>query len=125
MLLIVCCIVLFIDKSIIKSRQRIDNLSYCMAVDNKLAELYISWKEADGLSYYLQQVDTFVLSRPEELNNFRRQVRNILDWGKDARLTQIRDALDSILEENRKSASEASKSRPSPSSNGSVAKRQA
>jgi len=99
-----------------QSTQRVDNLSYCIAVDNNLAKLYISWKE-DDLSYYLQQVDTFVLSRPEEFENFRRQVRNILDWGKDARLTQIGDALDIILEEHRKSASEAAKS----PSDGSVA----
>lgn len=77
--------------------ERVDNLSYCMAVDNNLAKLYISWRE-DNLSYYLQQIDTFVLSRPEEFKNFRKQVRNILDWGKDARLTQIGDALDIILE---------------------------
>lgn len=32
--------------------RRADNLSYCNAVDNNLAKLYISWKE-DNLSYYL------------------------------------------------------------------------
>ncbi|KAI0871530.1 hypothetical protein GGS24DRAFT_471125 [Hypoxylon argillaceum] len=94
-----------------ESTERVDNLSYCIAVDNVIARLYISWRD-DNLSYYLQQVDDFVLSRPEELQNFRKQVRNILDWGKGARLTQIRDALDIILEENRKSASKAAKSRP-------------
>ncbi|KAH7175724.1 hypothetical protein EDB81DRAFT_18086 [Dactylonectria macrodidyma] len=94
--------------------QRVDNISYCIAVDNKVAELYVSWKE-DSSSYYLQRVDSFLLSRSEDLQNFRKQVRNILDWGKDARLTQIGDALDIILKENRKSSSEAAKSRPPPS----------
>lgn len=97
-----------------QSVQRVDNLSYCIAVDNNTAQLYISWKE-DGLNYYLQRVDAFLLSRPEDFKSFRKQVRNILDWGKDTRLTQIRDALDTILEENRKKAGEHAKSRQPPS----------
>ena len=92
------------------SVQRVDNLSYSIAVDNNTAQLYISWKE-DDLNYYLQRVDAFLLSRPEDFKSFRKQVRNILDWGKDTRLTQIRDALDTILEENRKKAAEYAKSR--------------
>jgi hypothetical protein len=89
-------------------------LSYCIAVDNNLAKLYISWK-GEKLDYYLQQFDTFVLSRSEEFRNFREEVRKILDWGKDTRLKQIRGALDIILEENRKSASNAAKCRAPPS----------
>ncbi len=83
-------------------------------MDNNTAQLYISWKE-DDLSYYLQRVDAFLLSRPEDFKSFRKQVRNILDWGKDTRLNQIRDALDIILEENRKKAAERAKTRPPPS----------
>lgn len=30
-----------------RSEQRVDNLSYCIAVDNNTTQLYISWKEAD------------------------------------------------------------------------------
>jgi hypothetical protein len=48
-----------------------------------------------------------------------RQVRNILDWGKDTRLKQIGDALDTIFEENRKKAAERAKTRQPPS-DGSV-----
>ncbi|KAF1960523.1 hypothetical protein CC80DRAFT_513381 [Byssothecium circinans] len=83
------------------SEQRVDNLSYSIAVDNSTAQLYISWKEAN-LNYYLQRVDAFLLSCPEHFREFRKQVRNILDWGKDTRLPQIKDALDIILDENRK-----------------------
>jgi hypothetical protein len=86
-----------------EGKQGVDNLSYCIAVDNNTAQLYISWKE-DDLNYYLQRVDAFLLSSPEHFKDFRKQVRNILDWGKDTRLTQIKDALDTILEENRKHA---------------------
>jgi len=94
--------------------QRVDNLSYCVTMDNNTAQLYISWKE-DDLNYYLQRVDAFLLSRPEDFKNFRKQVRNVLDWGKGTRLEQIKKALDVILEENRKRASEAAKSRQPPS----------
>jgi hypothetical protein len=80
------------------SAQSVDNLAYCIAVDNNVAQLYISWKEGD-LNYYLQRVDAFLLSSPEHFKTFRNQVRNILDWGKDERLTRIGDALDIILEE--------------------------
>ncbi|KAK4146182.1 uncharacterized protein C8A04DRAFT_35169 [Dichotomopilus funicola] len=97
-----------------QSTERIDNLCYSVAVDNNLAKLYISWKE-DDRSYYFQRIGTFLLSHPEGFKDFRKQVRNILDWGKGARLTQIRDALDIVLEGNRKCASEAARSRPSPS----------
>ncbi|KAJ2896870.1 uncharacterized protein MKZ38_005122 [Zalerion maritima] len=94
--------------------QRVDNLSYCIAVDNNTAQLYVSWKE-DDLSYCLQRVDAFLLSRSEDFKSFRKQVRNILDWGKDTRLKQVRDALDIILEENRKTAAEGAKTRQPPS----------
>lgn len=92
------------------SKQSVDNLSYSVAMDNNIAQLYISWKEED-LNYYLQRVDAFLLSSPEHFRNFRKQVRNILDWGKDKRLTQIKDALDVILEENRRKAAENAKAR--------------
>lgn len=97
-----------------QSVQRVNNLSYCIAMDNNTAQLYISWKEND-LNYYLQRVGAFLLSDPEHFKVFRKQVRNILDWGKDTRLTQIRGALDTILEENRKKAAKQAKSRQPPS----------
>ncbi|KAK0703572.1 hypothetical protein B0T26DRAFT_598591, partial [Lasiosphaeria miniovina] len=52
--------------------------------------------KGENLEYYLQQIDIFVLSRPEEFQAFRTRVRNILDWGNDTRLKQIGAALDII-----------------------------
>lgn len=86
-------------------------------MDNNTAQLYISWKEAD-LNYYLQRVGAFLLSCPEHFKEFRKQVRNILDWGKDTRLTEIKDALDITLEENRKKVTEDTKARQPPSDDG-------
>ncbi|KFH47454.1 hypothetical protein ACRE_016210 [Hapsidospora chrysogenum ATCC 11550] len=76
--------------------QPVDNLSYSIAMDNNTAQLYVAWMEYDT-NYYLQRVGSFLMSDPEHFRRFRKHVRNILDWGKGTRLTQIRDALDSTL----------------------------
>lgn len=96
----------------------IDNLTYCVAMDQRSAQLYVSWKP-DRLTYYMYEVRSYVLSRNEEFKDFRRHVRNILDWGKDRRLQQIRDALDAILEEDCKRTAEGAKNRSTPSVVGS------
>jgi hypothetical protein len=97
----------------------VDNLTYCLAMNNQMAQLYVSWKP-DLLTYYMSEVRSYVLSRADEYVEFRRHVRNIVDWGKDKRLAQIRDALDVILEDGRKAASRAAKDdHPAPSDDGS------
>jgi hypothetical protein len=73
---------------------------------------YISWKE-DNSNYLIQRVGAFLLSSPDHFREYRKQVRNILDWGKDKRPKQIGDALDIILEEQEKAA-ERGKVRPPP-----------
>jgi hypothetical protein len=78
------------------------------------ARLYISWKH-DELKYYTRKVDSFLLQKPNDYVEFRKYVRNIIDWGKDRRLKEIRDSLNILLEESRKTASQLAKSRPSPS----------
>jgi hypothetical protein len=102
----------------------IDNLTYAIAADNNLAQLYVAWKDESTLTYYLQRVDSFMLCRPDEFSNLRRQVRNILDWAKGTRLTQIRKALDIVLEEKRKKDAELAKSRQGPVEDGVPSKRQ-
>jgi hypothetical protein len=58
-----------------------------------------------------------LLQRPDHFLEFRKYVRNIIDWGKDKRLKEIRDLLNSLLEKNRKMASQLAKSRLPPSDN--------
>lgn len=72
-----------------------------MALDNNMANLYISWKE-DGPKHYPQVVDSFVLSSPGHFLMLHQQVRNILDWGKGERLKQTKEAFDIILKEKMK-----------------------
>ncbi|TAQ85732.1 hypothetical protein B7494_g5952 [Chlorociboria aeruginascens] len=67
------------------------------------ARFYKSWKHE--LKYYTRRIDDFLLRRPDDFLKFRKDVLNIIDWGKDKRLREIRDSLDSLLEENRKMAS--------------------
>jgi hypothetical protein len=91
----------------------IDSTAFSIAMSGTEARLYISWKH-DELNYYTQKVDSFLLQSPEHYLKFRKCVRNIIDWGKDKRLKGIRDSLDSLLQEDRKTASQLAKSRPQP-----------
>ncbi|MCJ1462007.1 hypothetical protein MMC07_000607 [Pseudocyphellaria aurata] len=101
--------------------QPINSAIFSVAMNGTEARLYISWKQ-DELTYYLQDVDSFLLQRPNDYLQFRKYVRNIFDWGNNRRLVEIRDSLDKLeqLEESRKRASEVAKSRPSPSDDDSA-----
>ncbi|KAK0655480.1 hypothetical protein B0T16DRAFT_397083, partial [Cercophora newfieldiana] len=89
----------------------IDSTAFSIAMNGTEARLYVSWKHSD-LDYYMQKVDSFLLQKPRDYIEFRKHVRNIIDWGKDTRLKEIRESLDTLLEESRKRTSEAAKSRP-------------
>ena len=97
----------------------IDSAAFSIAMNGTEARLYISWKH-DELKYYTQKVDSFLLQKPKDYMEFRKYVLNIIDWGKDERLKEIRKSLDNLLEENRKIASQLAKSRPPPSSDDSA-----
>ncbi|KAF1992755.1 hypothetical protein P154DRAFT_583498 [Amniculicola lignicola CBS 123094] len=88
----------------------IDSAAFSIAMDGMQAHLYISWKHNE-LEYYMQEFDSFLLQKPEQYLEFRKHVRNIVDWGKDTRLKEIQRSLDTLLEESRRKASQAAKSR--------------
>ncbi|MCJ1467512.1 hypothetical protein MMC07_006137 [Pseudocyphellaria aurata] len=91
----------------------LNSAAFSVAMNGTEARLFISWKH--DVNYYLQDVRGFLLSEADHYLLFRKYMRNILDWGKDDRLNQIRESLDKLLEENRKMATAISKSRSSPS----------
>lgn len=91
----------------------IDSTAFSIAMNGTEARLYVSWKHSD-LNYYMQKVKSFLLQDPEHYIEFRKHVKNIIDWGKDNRLKEIRESLDTLLEENQKRISDAAKSRPPP-----------
>ncbi|KAJ4265089.1 hypothetical protein NW762_005335 [Fusarium torreyae] len=73
--------------------KRLDSTSFSIAMNGTEARL------------------TFILQRPNEFLEFRKYVRNIIDWGRDERLRTIKAALDALIEERLKVAS---KTRPPP-----------
>ncbi|KAI0539495.1 hypothetical protein GGR58DRAFT_524568 [Xylaria digitata] len=78
----------------------VDNLVYGLTADNNIARLYVAWYLEDsggGISgCKLFQVEEFVLTRVQELQSLWVRIRHILDWGKERRLAQIRQALDHL-----------------------------
>ncbi|KAI9793410.1 MAG: hypothetical protein M1816_000302 [Peltula sp. TS41687] len=80
--------------------QPTDSAAFSIAMSGTEARLYVSWKH-DELNYYMQRIDGFLLYEPEHYLKFRKYVQNIIDWGKDKRLNEIRDSLDCLLEESR------------------------
>ena len=90
--------------------QPIDSAAFSIAMSGTEARLYISWKHNE-LDYYMRKVKSFSLQEPEQYVEFRKHVRNIIDWGRDKRLKEIQNSLDSLLEENRKMASQDASSR--------------
>ncbi|KAI0871139.1 hypothetical protein GGS24DRAFT_504102 [Hypoxylon argillaceum] len=78
-----------------KSRP-INNVAFSVAMNGTEARLYISWK--NELDFNTQKIDSFLLQNPRDYLEFRKYVRNIIEWGKEKRLNEIRDSLDILLE---------------------------
>lgn len=94
--------------------QLVNSAAFSIAMRGTEARLYVSWKHNE-LDYYMAKVKSFLLEEPEHYIEFRKYVRNIIDWGKGRRLEEIRESLDALLEEGRKRTSAAAKSRMPPS----------
>lgn len=77
---------------------QIDTATFSVAMSNTEARLYISW-EKEKFHYYTQRYKSFALAEPEQYLEFRRYVRNIIDWGAHERLDSIRHALDDYIED--------------------------
>ena len=76
----------------------VSSAAFSIAMNGSEARLYISWKH-DELDYYMTYVRGFLLQDPEHFIEFRKHVRSIVDWGNGRRLKEIRDSLDSLLDE--------------------------
>lgn len=91
---------------------QVDEISYSIAVDNYLALLYVSWREDSR--YCVQRVRSFLLSEPDQFVDFRKHVRNILDWGRKTRLSNIGRTLDTLADERASAQSLQAKLRDPP-----------
>ncbi len=74
----------------------IESAAFSIAMNGTEARLYITWKHDDLDSYYMQKIGGFLLQQPDQHLEFRKHVKNIIDWGRGARLEGIREALDSL-----------------------------
>lgn len=88
--------------------QLINSAVFSVAMNATEARLFITWKHEDHKTYYLQDVKSFLLSDVDHYLLFRRYVRNIVDWGTDQRLKEIRDSMDKFSKESRKRAASPS-----------------
>jgi hypothetical protein len=90
----------------------INSAIFGIAMNGTIANLYVCWKHNE--SYYMQPVKFFALQDTESYLSFCTAVQHIIDWGKNERLTEIQNALDSLFEDQRKRISEVAKSRSPP-----------
>lgn len=93
--------------------RHIDSAAFSIAMNGSEARLHISWKHNE-MDYYMAGVKSFLLQEPIHYIELRKYVRNIIDWGKDRRLNEIRASLD-LLEESKNRDSETAKSLQTPS----------
>ncbi|KAF5237929.1 hypothetical protein FANTH_10540 [Fusarium anthophilum] len=101
----------------IERRGPLDSMSFSVAMNGTEARLHVSWKDGDFI--YMQKIKTFILQRPEEFLEFRRFVRNIIDWRRDDRLECIKSGLDVLVEEAEMAPLKNKLSRPRSKSGGS------
>ncbi|KAF1993241.1 hypothetical protein P154DRAFT_450704 [Amniculicola lignicola CBS 123094] len=89
----------------------LDTWSFSVAVNGSEARLLVSWKASDE-AFYTQKFDGYLMQNPEDIQRFRTVCRNIIDWGRTERLSQIYSAIDALADQSRKHQSAESKSRP-------------
>ena len=68
-----------------------------MTIDGAAANLQVHWYDAENETYCLERIHHYDLNRPEDIQEFQLHIKNIVDWGINSRLNEIRDALDVIL----------------------------
>lgn len=73
----------------------IDSTAFSVALNGIVAILYVTWFSAEEKQYYMRQVRCFRLSpcHPGDFVEFHYYIHNILDWGRNARLAQIKAGL--------------------------------
>jgi hypothetical protein len=98
--------------------QRIDSVAFSIAMNGTEARVHITWKH-DELKYYMLRVQSYLLQDAHQYIEFRKIVRNIIDWAQEKRLNEIRASLDKLLEESRTRSSKAARSRQ-PESDGTA-----
>ncbi|KAK7941348.1 uncharacterized protein PG986_013735 [Apiospora aurea] len=93
--------------------RRVNTTAFSFVIDHRGAESYVSWMGEDEEEYRMQPLSEFrfIKGGQSELGEFATCVRNIINWGKGARLREIKWALDAIGEKDRKAKPTKAKAR--------------
>lgn len=100
----------------------VESTVFGIAMNGNEVRLYVAWLvnwlvdkdddddyKYDGQTFYMADVECFVLRRPDDLQYFRRTVRNIFDWAKTDRLKDYRRALKVVVDDKLKEEAEKEK----------------
>lgn len=93
--------------------QPVNDAAFSIEINPTSAALYVTWS-VKGSTYYMKRLKRFTLEVPDDYIGLWRCVDNILRWGQETRLHDIRRALDYVIEQDRKAASTAAKGRTPP-----------
>jgi len=74
-------------------------LAFSVSVDAAMATLHVHWHNPDAVDqqWVMQQIESYMLSRPAEVKKFLSHTKNIIEWGMKSRLDDIKSALDAVL----------------------------
>ncbi|KAN0068852.1 hypothetical protein V8E54_013021 [Elaphomyces granulatus] len=70
---------------------RLNSAAFTLAMSGTEARLFISWQAYDQ-RYFVQKIRSFALQEASQFLQFRAYVLNIIAWGTDTRLQEIRKA---------------------------------
>ena len=80
-----------------------------IAIDGASANLQVHWYDAGDETYCLERIHHYDLNRPQDIQKFHLHTRDIVAWGVNSRLEEIKAALDRILTEEIKKKQEQMK----------------
>lgn len=79
---------------------RLEGAVFSIAMSNRVVILYVSWLSAPQ-TFSSAHMKTYLVRDHHHFLEFRRTVRNIVDWGMGERLQCVYDCLDVLVEEER------------------------
>lgn len=72
-------------------------IAFSLAIDSRLAELYVHWRGTEERSYFLKRICWYVIINTEDLCQLQKKLQQIIAWGMGPRLNAIKVALDRDL----------------------------
>ncbi|KAJ4315358.1 hypothetical protein N0V84_008434 [Fusarium piperis] len=72
----------------------VNSAAFSIAMNGAVARIYVTFA-FDEERDHVYKVDSFVLENPSHYRKFHRYIQSIIDWGKNERLWEIRDAIES------------------------------